>query len=124
MMKHLNKLITAAGAAAAIAAGAAGGQDIPRDPYVPPAKRLPSAQRPAAGEALHQQALAKLKQRFDEADLDASGALTEAEARKAGLGYVARHFDQIDTAHSGKITFDDLRRYLDRRRREAQPLQP
>lgn len=106
-------------ALAALNTASAAAQDIPRDPYVPPAKRLPSHERPASGEALRQQALGKLKQRFEQADLDASGALTEEEARKAGLGFVAKHFAQIDTARSGKVSFDDLRRYMAQRRKEA-----
>ena len=105
-------------------AAAQAAQNIPRDPYVPPAKRLPSHERPATGEELRQQALAKLKLRFEQADLDASGALTEAEARKAGLGFVANHFAQIDTAHSGKVTFEDLRRFMAQRRKEAMAQPP
>ncbi|CAN7268962.1 EF-hand domain-containing protein [Pseudoduganella sp. LjRoot289] len=124
MMKIFGSVLRMAALAALVELGTAGAghvsaQDFPRDPYVPPAKRLPSHERPAAGEALRQQALAKLKQRFEQADLDASGALTEEEARKAGLGFVANHFAQIDTARSGKVSFDDLRRYMAQRRKEA-----
>lgn len=126
MMKVFSRVVRTAALAVLAAVGTAGAgcaaaQDIPRDPYVPPAKRLPSHERPASGEALRQQALAKLKQRFEQADLDASGALTEEEARKAGLGFVANHFAQIDAAHSGKVSFDDLRRYMAQRRKEAMP---
>ncbi|SFU83348.1 EF-hand domain-containing protein [Pseudoduganella namucuonensis] len=88
------------------------------DPCVPPSKR-PSTEAPASGERLRQQALDKLEQRFQEADLDRDGALTEEEARKAGLGYVANHFAEIDTARRGRVTFEDQRRYMAQRRRQA-----
>lgn len=91
----------------------------PLDPYLPPDKRTPARARPAEGAALRQQALDKLRQRFQEADLDASGNLTQEEARKAGLGFVAQHFDAIDTAHSGKVSFADLQTYLQQRAQSA-----
>ena len=106
---------------AAFSAGARAAVDppIPADPYVPPAKRVPDRTPPAAGAALREQALAKLRQRFNEADLDASGDLTLAEARRAKLGFVVKHFQEIDSAGRGKISFDDLQAYLQRRREAA-----
>ncbi len=86
------------------------------DPYVPPAQRPSATTPPPAGSALREQALLKLKHRFDEADLDASGSLTRAEAERAGLGFVARHFDDIDSARRGKVSFDELRRFILARR--------
>ncbi|MGV7211139.1 EF-hand domain-containing protein [Oxalobacteraceae bacterium A2-2] len=91
----------------------------PLDPYLPPEKRTPARERPAEGAALRQQAMDKLRQRFEEADLDASGSLSKAEAQKAGLGFVAQHFEQIDTRHSGKVSFADLQAYLQQRARDA-----
>ncbi|MRV74398.1 EF-hand domain-containing protein [Duganella sp. FT92W] len=122
----MNKLILMAiwayAAAAPVVHAAGGGQDPAvkcADPCVPQHLRNAPATAPASGEALQRQALAKLRQRFNEADLDANGALTEEEARKAGLGYVANHFADIDTARSGKVTFDDLRNYMSKRRKQA-----
>jgi len=89
------------------------------DPYVPPAQRRPAAGAPASGAALRGQAMGKLKQRFDQADTDGNGQLTLDEARKAGLGMVVKNFDQIDHAHSGHVSFDDLKAYLILRRGEA-----
>jgi hypothetical protein len=91
----------------------------PLDPYLPPEKRTPARERPAEGAALRQQAMDKLRQRFEEADLDASGSLSKAEAQQAGLGFVAQHFDQIDTRHSGKVSFADLQAYLQQRASDA-----
>ena len=89
------------------------------DPYVPPAQRQPAAGAPASGAVLRGQAMEKLKQRFNQADTDGNGQLTLDEARKAGLGMVVKHFDQIDRAHSGHISFDDVKAYLILRRSEA-----
>lgn len=127
MMKLISYLSLAAGIAAMGAAGAAqaAGQQADTapagraDPYLPPAKRVPSSEAAASGEALRAQALQKLKQRFDQADLDANGSLTLDEARHAGLGYVAQHFADIDSAHSGKVSFEDLRHYMAQRRKDA-----
>ncbi|WP_284615262.1 EF-hand domain-containing protein [Aquabacterium humicola] len=106
-----------------IAATAAAAQtaDEPRlrrmDPWVAPEARIRSPDAPAAGAALDAQALAKLKRRFDAADAQRSGALTRAQAERAGLGFVARHFEQIDRSGRGAVSFDDLKRYLAERER-------
>lgn len=88
-------------------------------PYLPPSKREPSGEPPAAGESLHRQALQKLKKRFEEADLDASGSLSKEEAAKAELGFVVQHFDEIDQARRGAVSFEDMRAYLVKRRKEV-----
>lgn len=83
------------------------------DAQVPPALRnRPSASPPAAGAALRAQALAKLEAQFRAADLDGNGSLSPGEAK--GFGFVATHFDAIDAAGRGAVTFDDLRAYLAR----------
>jgi uncharacterized membrane protein len=89
------------------------------DPYLPPDKRTPSAEVPAAGAALHQQALRKLRQRFDEADLDADGTLTLEEAKRAQLGFIANHFSSIDRGGQGKVSFADLDAFMEQRRLAA-----
>jgi len=38
--------------------------------------------------------------------------LTQKQASAAGLGFVARHFDQIDHQKTGKVPFGDVKRYL------------
>lgn len=92
-------------------------------PALPPALRTPSAQPPASGAALRNEALQKLKRRFDQADLDASGSLTRDEAQRAGLGYVVASFDEIDSAHRGKVSFDEVRKYMQQRRNRLQEQQ-
>jgi hypothetical protein len=99
-------------------------QDSPAvhaDPYLPPAMRHPSREKPAAGAALQQQAMQKLKRRFDAADLDANGSLTRKEAASAGLGFIVKHFDQIDSAHRGQVSFAELQQFMASRRRQAMP---
>lgn len=88
-------------------------------PYLPPGQRQPSNEPAASGPALRMQALQKLKLRFEQADLDASGKLTLDEARKAGLGFVVQHFAEIDQAQHGAISFEQLQAYLVQRRKQA-----
>jgi opacity protein-like surface antigen len=106
-------------AAAHLAAQAA--QDplpsLPRsEPYVPKAQRVPSQEAPATGAELKARALAKLRQRFDEADTDRSGTLTQQEAARAGLGYVEQNFAEIDREHKGAVSFADIKAFLRQRK--------
>ena len=64
------------------------------------------------GAALQAQVERKLRQNFDAADTQRSGAITLQQAQAAGLGVVANNFDRIDTAGTGKVTFEDVKRYL------------
>jgi hypothetical protein len=86
-----------------------------RDPYVPPAARPASVPAPLEGAALRAKVDSKLKASFDTADVDGSGAITRAQAQAHGLGYIAQHFDAIDRAHSGRVSFDDVRSYMQQR---------
>jgi hypothetical protein len=89
------------------------------DPYVPPALRKPLRDAASGPMLLRYQAMQKLKKRFDAADLDGNGALSRDEARQAGLGFVEKNFDHIDTAQRGNVSFDELKAYLIQRREEA-----
>ena len=109
-------LAATAGAGAAGAQGAQEAATLPRsEPYVPKAQRIPSREAPAAGAGLKEQALSKLRQRFEEADTDRSGSLTRQEAAAAGLGYVAANFEEIDRAHKGAVTFAEVKAFLRQR---------
>ncbi|MBR8007279.1 EF-hand domain-containing protein [Burkholderia vietnamiensis] len=85
------------------------------DPYVPPAARKPTAGTQTTGAALHAQVVRKLARQFGAADTQNNGSITEAQARAAGLGYVANHFRQIDSSGSGRVSFADLQRYMQAR---------
>lgn len=88
------------------------------DPHIPPAMRKPPRDG-ASGPVLQYQAMQKLKQRFEEADVDGSGSLSREEARNAGLRFVEKNFDHIDTAQRGVVTFEDMKAFLIQRREEA-----
>ena len=51
---------------------------------------------------------AMLQARWKAADKNGDGLIDKAEAQ-AGLPRVARHFDQLDANHDGKLSADELR---------------
>ena len=69
--------------------------------------------QPAAVQARQEaDATKELKLKFDAADLDRSGTLTQVEARRAGFAFVAVHFNLIDTARRGAVNFDEVMRFM------------
>jgi len=84
-------------------------------PYLPPALRTPAPSNPASGQALRNEAMDKLKKRFQEADTDANGSVTREEAKRAGLGFVENNFEDIDIAGRGAVTFEDVRKFMAQR---------
>ncbi len=103
---------------AIVVAGVAGGAcatvlETPMlDPWVPPTLRKAAPRPPGTGVDLKTQVERKLFASFDAADVDRAGTLTRDQARAAGLGFVVKHFDSIDVAGTGRVSFDDLKRYL------------
>jgi hypothetical protein len=83
-----------------------------RDPWVPPELRTPVHAPAPQGAALRAQVERKLKAGFDAADVNRSGTVTREQARAAGLGYIVRHFDDIDSQRAGAVSFDDVKRFL------------
>lgn len=65
---------------------------------------------------------AKLREKFEAADIDHDGLLTRDEAAK-GLPHAAKHFDEIDTNHDGKLSMQEVAQYLRNKRatREETP---
>lgn len=82
------------------------------DPCVPPSLRNATPAPPTEGAALQAQVERKLRESFEAADVQRTGSLTRAQASAAGLGVVAKNFDRIDTAKTGRVTFEDVKRYL------------
>jgi hypothetical protein len=57
-----------------------------------------------------QQMRAKMTERFASADVNHDGKLTREEA-ETKMPMVARNFDQIDKAHKGYVTLDDIQAF-------------
>jgi hypothetical protein len=85
-----------------------------RDPWVPPALRKPSTAAPSQGADLRAQTERKLKAGFDAA-AGSAGTLTRDQASAAGLGFIAKHYDEIDQGHTGAVRFADVKRFLQSR---------
>ena len=103
--------------AAALAQPAASAALV-RDPGRPPQAALDAARaerrapQSAAATSVDVAAEARLRASFDAADRAHRGLLTRDEARTGGFGWIANHFDAIDTRHAGRVSFDDGRAYL------------
>jgi len=93
--------------------GPAFAQELHRDPWVPPQLKRSATYVETRGDALRAQGEKKLREQFDTADVARAGLITRAQARAAGLGYIADNFDAIDRTRSGYIRFEDVLRYLD-----------
>jgi hypothetical protein len=83
-----------------------------RDPWVPPELRKPAPTPATQGADLRAQVERKLKAGFDAADVNRSGTVTRDQARAAGLGYIVKHFDNIDRQRAGAVSFEDVKRFL------------
>ena len=81
------------------------------DPWVPPEVRSAASAPETRGAALQAQVERKLRESFEAADAEHRGTLTREQARAAGLGFVANHFEGIDTRRAGRVSFEDVRRY-------------
>lgn len=102
--------------AATVSAGAraAGTMETPLlDPWVPPALRKHRVvEPPAEGAALRVQVERKLRSAFDDAARAHGGTLTREQARAAGFGFIADHFQAIDRRGAGVVRFEDYKRFL------------
>ena len=82
------------------------------EPWVPPAvakaaETVPKAKR---GEELKAEVERRLRADFDAAA--PAGSLTRDQARAAGLGFIANHFEAIDRAGRGAVRYEDYRAFL------------
>ena len=83
------------------------------DPVLPPALRQQAPTQPSpTGAALQAKVEEKLKEAFDAADVGRQASLTREQAARAGWAMVVRDFDRIDAARSGRVSFEDIRRYV------------
>lgn len=82
-----------------------------------PANR-PAPVIPSTGTQLQQQAQQRLEERLGANTLLSNGAsVTKAQAQSNGLGFIAKHFDEIDSAHTGRVSMDTVRQYLQQQQR-------
>lgn len=88
--------------------GGVDGPFPPRQPIAAPASAT-------TGTDLARQARSRLAASLaTNAALSDGRSITAAQARANGLPFIARHFDQIDTAHSGRVSLQQVRQYLQR----------
>ena len=93
-----------------------------RGPWIPQSARIEGPPPPETrGDALRAQVERKLQATFAAADSEGRGSITRDQARAAHLGIVADNFEQIDQGRTGRVSFEDLKRYL--RQRGARTLQ-
>lgn len=86
-------------------------------PFFPQNRVAPVA--PSTGTALQQEAQQRLEARLGaNTALSNGAAVTKTQAQAAGLGYVAKHFDQIDSSHKGSVSLSDVRQYLQQQGRQ------
>jgi hypothetical protein len=86
-------------------------------PYFP--RTRAAAAMPTTGNDLAQQAQQRLDARLGANTVLSNGAaIKKAQAQSNGLGYIAKHFDEIDTAHSGRVTMSEVKQYLQQRQRQ------
>lgn len=106
-----------------VAAGTAGAQtQAPplADPWLPPAARAKAEPAPQTrGAALQAQVMAKLERQFQAADASGRGALSLAEARRAGWGFAVDNFAELDREGRGEIRLQDLQRLARERAERA-----
>ena len=80
-------------------------------PFFPSSRPAPLT--PSTGTQLQQQAQQRVEARLGaNSALNNGASITKAQAQSSGLGYIAQHFDQIDTAHTGRVSMSDVRQYL------------
>ncbi|TDG06973.1 2-oxoglutarate dehydrogenase [Paraburkholderia guartelaensis] len=80
-------------------------------PFFP--SNRPAPLTPSTGTQLQQQAQQRVEARLGANTALSNGAsITKAQAQSSGLGYISQHFDQIDTAHTGRVSMSDVRQYL------------
>jgi hypothetical protein len=72
-----------------------------------------SATAPTTGAALVQEARNRLATSLGENRAFSNDAqITQAQAQANGLGYVAQHFQEIDTAKTGKVSLKQVQQFL------------
>ncbi|NRO99552.1 2-oxoglutarate dehydrogenase [Paraburkholderia sp. NMBU_R16] len=80
-------------------------------PFFPANRPAPVA--PSKGTQLQQEAQRRVDAQLGgRSALSNNASITKSQAQSNGLGYIAEHFDQIDSAHTGRVSLSDVRKYL------------
>ena len=112
-MRFVRWIGLAAGCIVLPAMGQGAAAEVPMlDPWVPPAvaksaEALPKAKR---GADLRAEVERKLRADFDAAA--PQGTLTREQARAAGMGFIANHFEAIDRRGAGVVGVEDYLAFL------------
>ncbi|MDR3101412.1 MAG: 2-oxoglutarate dehydrogenase [Paraburkholderia sp.] len=86
-------------------------------PFFPTNRPMPVV--PSTGTQLQDEAQKRIEARLGANSVLSNGAsITKDQAQSSGLGYIAQHFDQIDTAHTGRVSMSDVRQYLQQQKRQ------
>lgn len=86
-------------------------------PFFPTNRPMPVT--PSTGTQLQQEAQQRIEAQMGANSVLSNGAsITKAQAQSSGLGYIAQHFDQIDTAHTGRVSMSDVRQYLQQKKQQ------
>ncbi|MGU7816863.1 2-oxoglutarate dehydrogenase [Burkholderia sp. AW49-1] len=88
-------------------------------PFFPSTRVAPVL--PSTGATLQQQAQKRVDARLGGNTVLSNGAaVTKAQAQSSGLGFVAKHFDEIDAKHTGRVTMSDVRQFIQQRQVQAE----
>lgn len=128
LMRHLSPLIVVGAAmssAYALPPQAVAPVKLPHGahgvdgPFFPSTRAAPVL--PSTGATLQQQAQKRVDARLGGNTVLGNGAaVTKAQAQSSGLGFVAKHFDEIDAKHTGRVTMSDVRQFIQQRQVQAQ----
>ena len=108
----------------ALAQTASAGLPQGGDPRLPDTLKATVQPPSPRGEALKQVVQRKLRANFDAVDVGRSGRVTREQARSGARSerwsVLAEHFDEIDASGRGEVSFEDVMRYLERKKAERE----
>ena len=90
------------------------------DPWLPAAARSAALAPATSGKALQAQVLAKLTAQFAQADTGQRGAVSLAEAERAGWGFAVANFAALDASKRGEIRLQDVQRFVQETQKQQQ----
>jgi hypothetical protein len=110
-MKHFRKIVFVAFACAIASQMPANAAE---ELGAPPPEPAGTVLRPATNESIREELDERLVADFSAA-AGSSPYLTAQQAKKAGWGFIADHFAEIDKSHAGYVTVNDIQAFMDAR---------